>query len=259
MKKIEDFFNESAANALEMVPSIYKPVFDGTLADGLYGFSGFMVEEFVKALEFQQIAFDKWINPLKDDDKEEEPEKPVAPSEPEDPADDPDAPELPGTTDDPEDEPEITDDPSGVDRLTAALDKLGEKLDAAKDFWSNFGAAGTQMVVKVDPWTNFLLDRCDEFFDTPQQVAGDDTMDSSDDVWMMYSRDDEGNLLVSWGRSKKELQAALDAYTDNKDKLAFAFEPLVSVDDSWKDGWNPEKDKTSKSDGALSAGFLGVW
>lgn len=241
----------------EMFSSIFKPMADlqAEMLDGVFDFYGAALEKFVEDLEFQQISFNNWLNRDKDDVVDAEDAIFSPDGDPEDIKDDVDP--LPGVNPDDKDDEIITDDDSdGLDRFNTALDKLGEKVDAAVDFWSNFGAAGSQMVALLDPWSSFMLDRCDGFLDTPTQIEGENTMDSDDDVWVMYSRDDAGNLVMSWGRSKKEVQAALDAYTDNKEKLSL-FEPIVSVDDSWKDGWNADKDKTSKSEGALGVGFFG--
>ena len=247
---IFDKFFSKDVEAGENTPSIYGPVFQQNLAESYLEFYTKAQEQFAKALEFQQIAFEKFFDRNKDEDKETE--DPVLP-----PADDTtekgdDVTELPGVADGGDTTPDKKDD---EDEVASPLDQLGEKIDKAKVFWDNYGAAGTVMVVKADPWTDFMLDRYDSYFGTPTQVEGENTVATDDDVWVMYSRDDDGNLLMSWGRSKKELQGALDAYTDNKDKMMW-FEPLLSVDESLKDGYNAETDKHSKSDGALAVGFL---
>lgn len=247
------FFSGSDDSAQDL-PSIFSPVFNKDLADSYFDFYTKAQEQFAKALEFQQITFEKFFERFDKEDDDAETEDPVPPSTDE-PADDGDGTGLPGTTPGDDTGDIVPDDDNDDDDLASQLDKLGEKIDNAKVFWDNFGAAGTVMVIKADPWSDFMLDRYDSMFGTPTQVEGEDTMDAADDVWVMYSRDDDGNLLMSWGRSKKELQGALDAYTDNKEKMLW-FEPLLSVDDSLKDGYNAETDKHSKSDGALAAGFF---
>jgi hypothetical protein len=250
MAMFNKFFSDGG-NSSEDAPSIFRPVYDQNLAQSYLDFCNKAQEQFAKALEFQQIAFEKFFDRFDRKDDETENDEPLTP-----PADKPesgdDVPELPGATPDADGDDTVKDK---EDETVSALDKLGEKIDNAKVFWDNFGAAGTVMVIKADPWSDFMLDRYDSMFGTPTQVEGEDTMDAADDVWVMYSRDDDGNLLMSWGRSKKELQGALDAYTDNKEKMLW-FEPLLSVDDSLKDGYNAETDKHSKSDGALAVGFL---
>lgn len=255
MSLFERYLANAKNDGKGMFSEIFDPMKNLELLDEVYDFYGAAMEKFVEDLEFQQITFDKWLNFGRDDAKDPAGDDVVAPPAEDDVDEKDDVEELPGTTTDDKEEDIVDDAASGQDRLNAALDKLGEKVDAAADFWKNFGAAGSQMVALLDPWSSFALDRCDDFLDTPQQIKGDKTSSTDDDVWVLYSRDDAGNLVMSWGRSKKEVQAALDAYTDNKEELAL-FEPLLSVDDSWKDGWDADKDKTSKSEGALSVGFL---
>ena len=59
---------------------------------------------------------------------------------------------------------------------------------------------------------NVKLDNVDSVLGTAKQIAGTATTETDDDVWASLDKLDNGNLVVSWGRSEAEVGAAFDAF-----------------------------------------------
>ncbi|MBQ4329958.1 MAG: hypothetical protein IJC27_09560, partial [Lentisphaeria bacterium] len=126
------FFSGSDDSAQDL-PSIFSPVFNKDLADSYFDFYTKAQEQFAKALEFQQITFEKFFERFDKEDDDAETEDPVPPSTDE-PADDGDGTELPGTTPGDDTDDIVPDDDNDDDDLASQLDKLGENIDNSSVF-----------------------------------------------------------------------------------------------------------------------------
>ena len=98
---------------------------------------------------------------------------------------------------------------------------------------------------------NVKLDNVDSVLGTATQIAGTATAeDTSDDVWASLDKLENGNLVVSWGRSEAEVGAAFDAF--KADSTLAIGDALVADVTSLADGADVTDFDNKKTNGTLA-------